>query len=136
MAEIRIRGLREVISALRRIDADIPGEMKEGMTNVAESVASRVRSKVPVLTGRARDSVKGRGGQSKASIVAGGRAAPHYPWLDFGGRVGRNKSISRPFIEKGRYIYPTIAEHDADIRRETDELLKGLIKKAGFDTRA
>lgn len=134
-AKVRITGLREVASALRQIDAELPKAMKQGFTDLADRVADRVRPKVPRRTGKAAESVKGRGTSRGGSIVAGGRAAAHYPWLDFGGRVGPNKSIERPFIREGRYIYPTLRESSTDIREETDELLTGLITKAGFETR-
>jgi hypothetical protein len=68
---------------------------------------------IPKRSGRAAASLKPRSTQTSVRVAAGGTKAPYYPWLDFGGRVGPRKSVRRPFIGDGRYIYPALSEkHD------------------------
>lgn len=129
--EIRIKGLNEFRSALRKIDSELPKELNRGFQKIAERIASATSLKVKHLTGRAASSLTARSG---GKVAAGGSKAPHYPWLDFGGGVGKGKRIKRTFIRKGRYLYPTIAERGPEIKRETDEVLARLARNAGFDT--
>jgi len=132
---VRLVGLREFKGALRQVDSTMPAALKAGFTDIAENVAGAIRSKVPTRSGRAAGSVKARGSQRGGAIAFGGTAAPHYPWLDFGGSTHRSGGgVNRPFIGEGRYVYPTIRDKGDDIKRETDELVGRLAKKAGFTT--
>lgn len=139
---VEIVGLREVQSAFRQIDSDLKGEMKAEFLGIATSVASAARAKVPG-SGGAAGSIKPRGTTRGASIAFGGTAAPHMPWLNFGGSVGRGHrpgvpwsgAIKRDRVEPDRYIYSTIKENGDRIRSEIDGSLKRLILGAGFETR-
>lgn len=133
--QVRVRGVRELSAALRRVSTDAAKEMKLGFKDIAEDVAQTVRGRVPRRTGRAASSVKARGSARGGSIAFGGSAAPHYPWLDFGGNVGPDRRIHRPFIREGRYVFPTIREKGTDIRTRTEELVEKVAKRAGFDVR-
>ena len=129
-----VRGLRELKAAFRKVEGDLKTELKEGFKAIAEDVAGAIRPKVPKRTGRAAGSVKARGSLRGGAIAFGGSAAPYYPWLDFGGRVGINKRIARDFLTEGRYVYPTIREKRDDIIEHTDDLIGHLARKAGFET--
>lgn len=132
---VKFTGLTAFRGALRQMDVGLAGEMKAGFGAIAENVAGAVRAKVPRRTGRAAGSIKARSTMTGGSIAAGGQAAPYYPWLDFGGRVGRNKSIYRPVIPDGRYLYPTIRSKRGEIIRESDAMIERLAKRAGFTTK-
>jgi hypothetical protein len=71
--------------------------------------------------------VKARSTQAYSRVSGGGNKAPYYPWLDFGGRVGKNKSIRRPFLKDGRYIY---AAFFRGRDRYADVLQDALVKVA------
>lgn len=133
--KVETRGIAELKKALKQIDKQLPLELKSGFARIAENVASKIRPKVPKRVGDARASVKARGSQRGGAIAFGGSKAPYYPWLDFGGRVGRNRSITRSFFKEGRYVYPTIKQEQNNIIRETDELMANLAEKAGFEVR-
>jgi hypothetical protein len=135
-SDVRVvtHGIPELQRALKRLGNGAEKELKSEFKDIAEDVAADVRPKVPSISGRAASSVKGRGTSRGGSIAFGGSAAPHYPWLDFGGRVGRNRSIERPFVPEGRYLYPTIREKRPELIRRTDEVIERLAKKAGFTT--
>lgn len=132
---IRVLGIRELVSAFRAVDREIPSEMKTSLFGIVASIAGKIASKFPYVGGGAAGSVKPKASPRGGAIVFGGTAAPYAPWLDFGGRVGRNKSISRPFIRKGRYVYPTIAESHDEIARKVEEAVIRVAEQNSFGVR-
>lgn len=106
MAEaIRVDGLAQFQRNLRRMDADLPKALRVALNQAADVVVSDAKPHVPKKTGKAAGSMKVASTRTAVRVKAGGRRAPYYPWLDFGGAVGKNKSIRRPFLKDGRYIY-------------------------------
>lgn len=124
---------RQSIGQLQRALRKAGDDCKEGITAEMRSIADRIvgdaQQRVPWVTGAAAQSLRARGRVGGASMAAGGTAAPYYPWLDFGGRVGRNRSIKREWRGRpngsGRYIYPAISAH----RDETITRLYALVKR-------
>jgi hypothetical protein len=144
---VEIHGVRDLQKALKQMDTGMEKALKNEFLDIAESVASGVRSKVVKgPTGRASASVKARASNRGASIAVGGTKAPYYPWLDFGGSVGRGHQPGKPWsgairrdwkgvpVGKGRWLYPTITEHRDDIVDQTDDALERLARQAGFET--
>lgn len=107
---IQVRGLRELRGALREVEKTLGPELRKGLNEVAEVVLDTARPMVPTRSGKARSSLKAGSTEKAVQIKAGGKKAPYWGWLDFGGRVGKNKSVKRPFIQDGRYIYPTLTK--------------------------
>lgn len=132
---IRVAGLKDLQKALRDIDRDLPKELAAGLAEASEIVVRAASAKVPFVSGAARASMKPRKQQRGAAIAVGGTKAPYYPWLEWGGAVGRNRSVKRPFIRKGRYLYPTLAEKSPEVKAKVDEVLERLAIRAGFNTR-
>lgn len=130
---VQVRGLKELQRSLRQIDKGLGPEMRKGLNEVAEIVAGSARPLVPVRTGKARASIKAGSSARGAAIKVGGTKAPYFPWLDFGGRVGPEKSVRRPFIPGGRYIYPSLRRHRDDVETKLFEVLERLAAAAGFD---
>lgn len=124
---MKVVGLKEFRRGLKGIETGLPKTMRVTLNSVTDLFIGWVRPQIPARTGAARASLKAQSTQSEARIAAGGPRAPYYPWLDFGGRVGRRKSVVRPFISEGRYIYPTLAERRPDVE---DAMLKGLAQLA------
>lgn len=114
------------------MDADLGKTVRVVLNGSAQLVVDRAVPKIPRRTGTAAGSLKARSSQREARIAAGGRRAPHYPWLDFGGRVGPNKSVERPFLTIGRYIYPTVRDHRGDIQDTMATGLSDLAARAGL----
>ena len=132
---IQVRGIRELDRAFRQVSDGVDDDgLKSAFLEIATSVSTDAASMYPFLRGAASGSVKARASRSRASIAFGGRAAEYAPWLDFGGRVGRNRSIQRELVKGGRYVYPTIAKHRAEIGRKVDDAIESLARRAGFDT--
>lgn len=132
---IQVRGLREFTRSLRQVDAELPKELRKALNVGADLVVSWARPRVPTKTGRARRSVRASSTRTAARVTGGGKRVPYYPWLDFGGRVGRRRSVVRPFERGGRYIYPGYVAQRDEIQ---DVIADGLIstaRRAGFDVR-
>lgn len=125
---VKVEGLKELRRSLRQVSGPEAGKaIQRANKAAAEVVAAAARQRVPVRTGRARSTVRATATQSVASVKFGGARAPYAPWLDYGGRVGRNKTTVRPFKRGGRIIYPALdAERPqviATYERELDNLL-------------
>ena len=58
---------------------------------------------------------------------------PYYPWLDFGGRVGKGKSVRRPFNKGGRYIYPGYAKNRPEVEERLLAALLQVCQQAGVE---
>ena len=126
---IKIDGLAQFSRNLKKLDNDLPKALRIALNEAADVVVSAALPRIPRRTGRAANSVKARSTRTLARVVGGGNRAPYYPWLDFGGRVGRKKSVKRPFFKDGRYLY---VEYFA--KRDSGEfervLLQSLLKIA------
>lgn len=129
---IRIDGLRDLQAALRNIDGQAQKQLRVVLNDTAELVVRSARRKVPTGSGAAAKSVKVRSSQREARVVAGGRRAPYYPWLDFGGKVGRRRSVSRAYRNEGRYLYPAYSRHRRVILATLEKGVVDLARKQGL----
>jgi HK97 gp10 family phage protein len=136
--EIRVEGLAELRRALRQVDdPEALGELRRGLKDAAEIVARDARSRVPVRTGRARDSIRATSGGNKAYVIGGKARVPYYGWLDFGTRTPRrgNRRSVGPWSgsgvgpEKGRFIYKAIDANDREIAREIERALDTALRR-------
>jgi hypothetical protein len=132
---IRIDGLAQFQRNLRKLDTDLPKAMRAALNQAAEVVAADARSRVPRRSGRAAASIRVASTQTAARIRAGSNRAPYYPWLDFGGRVGRKKSVKRPFLKQGRYLYAAYFDkrQSGEFERVLTEALLDVARKAGVE---
>lgn len=142
---IQVRGLREVSNALRKVDREIPKGFRGAFLPIAQRVVNVVQQNVPYLTGRAARSVTARASQRAAAISFGGASAPHFPWLDFGGTVGRGHmpgqawsgSVKRPWagrpLGSGRYVYPAIEDQSEEILAAAEDAVMSAARAAGFE---
>lgn len=137
---IKIENLRELQSALKQLDGESQKQIRVVFNEAAEIIVEGARRLVPRgPSGDARASLKAMSGQREAKVVGGGRKAPYYPWLDFGGRVGRGRtglntgSVHRKFIESGRYIYPTLSRNRQEILETMAEGLARAARDAGLE---
>ena len=136
---VGVEGLKEFKRDLKRIDADLPKELRKRLKAISEAVVVTVRASVPRMTGAAQASLKPRAGQDWAGISypKGGKAwqgvkAPYYPWLDFGGAVGRGKGIKRDRVDGGRYLYPEVGKARPEIYAMGVDALADVGNEAGL----
>lgn len=113
---LNVTGLKEFRRSLKQLDGDMPKALRIAMNKAAELVVDEARPRVPTSSGRAANSIRPQSTGTAVRVTAGGPKAPYYPWLDFGGRVGRRKATVRPFSPDGRYLYPAYFKlRDSDV---------------------
>lgn len=142
--QVEVRGIRELATAFKKIDSDLPDEFKVAFLGIAERVVSKAQSGVPTISGRAAGSIKPRATTRGASVAFGGTAAPYFPWLDFGGTTGRGHgtggggSIMRPWLGRpngeGRYVYPAISSERDNTAAAAEKAVTDVAARAGFET--
>lgn len=103
---VKIQGLKEFRKSLRETKAELPRALRLAFNASVEIVVDDAKPLVSSDTGAASGSIRAQSNQTSAKIVAGGRKAPYYPWLDFGGKVGKYRQVERAWKREGRYIYP------------------------------
>lgn len=131
-ASIGIDGLAEFNRGLRGLDKEAPKQLRIALNGAAELLAGHVRPKVPAITGAARASIKARSTRTSARLSVGGRKAPYFPWLDFGGRTGVNRSVERAFYTDGRYVFVTLKEVRPQIEQALKDGLTQVARDAGL----
>jgi phage gpG-like protein len=107
--------------------------MRQVFNDAAKHVVGRAQPRVPVRTGRLAASIQ------PASTQRTGRVAytrpgsvPYAGFIEFGGRVGRGDSISRPYLRRGRYLFPAAEREREPIMRTLEQSLGDLIRRAGL----
>lgn len=128
---IRIQGLKEFQRALKDMDGESQKLLRVVLNDVARTVATGAGRRVPRQTGRAAASLREQSSQREARVVGGSRKVPYYGWLDFGGRVGRDRAVRRPFIKAGRYMYPTLGANKESLGKALQHGLAQLARDAG-----
>jgi hypothetical protein len=130
---IHVEGLREFSLSLKRLDSDMPKVLRLALKGVGDVVVDDARPRVATKTGKARKSVRSKSTRTSTTIAGGGARVPWYPWLDFGGRVGRGRSVVRPFIKQGRYIYRAYEAERGRIPDLLGDALVGVARQAGME---
>ena len=92
---------------IRRIDENADHRFR----SVADQIATLVRSRVPVVSGRLRGSVEAGESVLGADVSMGGSEAPYAGWIEFGG------VRSRPYLPGGRYLLPAARDAGPELKR-------------------
>jgi hypothetical protein len=130
---IRIEGLAQFNRALRKLDADLPKALRIALNEAAKVVVDYGQARMPRRSGRAVASIRARSTRTAVRVVEGGPRAPYAPWLDFGGRTGRARSVIRTFITEGRYLYPALRDERAAIEKALTGALARVAEQAGLE---
>lgn len=139
---VQVSGLREVRAALRRLgDTESLTDVREALKDAAGVVAEDARRRVPVRSGRARDSIRPTASGNRAFVQGGKASVPYYGWLDFGSRQpisGRPRSVG-PWAspaprgpEEGRFIYPALDATRGDVVDALTEAIERAAHKEGL----
>jgi hypothetical protein len=131
--KIGIDGLAEFNRGLRKLDKEAPKGLKVALNVAADLLISHTRMVVPKRTGAAAKSLQAKSTRTSARVSVGGKKAPYYPWLDFGGKTGRKRSVVRPFYKEGRYLYPTLRKINPEIQAALAGALEQVARDAGLD---
>ncbi|HEX4722846.1 MAG TPA: hypothetical protein VH333_10055 [Pseudonocardiaceae bacterium] len=131
--QIRVDGLKQLNRSLKDLGADMPKALRLAGNQAADIVVAQARPKVPTGPGKgghAASSVKAASTRTAARVKAGGAKFPYFPWLDFGGRVGRKKHVVRPFLKTGRYVWKAYS----DKHEEVATVLAGALDRVIVDS--
>lgn len=132
MAEaIKIKGLAEFARNLKKLDSELPKALRIALNDAANVVVDYAKPLVPRRTGRAKASIKAKSTRNLVRVGAGGKRVPYFAWLDFGGAVGRQKSVKRPFYKEGRYIYKGYFAKRDDFEGALTKALLDVAAQAG-----
>lgn len=133
MAEpVKVVGLKEFTRDLGKVDRELPKAVRLALNDAAGVVLDYARPKVPRRSGAAAASVRAASTRTAVRVKGGGRRAPYYPWLDFGGRVGRARSVERPFYKDGRYIYDGYFKRKDEMVDVMQRRLREVADEAGL----
>jgi hypothetical protein len=130
---IRINGLNEYVRSLKQIDKDLPKVLRVAFNGAGETIVSEARRHIPTKSGKAKASVRAASTQRAFRITGGSKRVPYYPWLDFGGKVGRGRSVARPFLREGRYIYASYYKHRDQLAAGLQTALVDAARAAGVE---
>jgi hypothetical protein len=132
--KIEITGLREFQASLRKMDADLPKQLRLALNEASGLVIDYASAHFDRKTGRAAASLSARSSQREARVALGGARAPYAPWIDFGGE-GRVKGRppKRAFIKDGRYVYQGLKVNRDQITEVMSQALTRLAREAGLD---
>lgn len=132
-ASIRIEGLREFNQALRRLDSELPRMLRLAMNKAADVVVDYGQAHMVRRSGRAAATIKAKSTRTSVRVSEGSKRAAYAPWLDFGGKVGRIRSVSRPYIKGGRYLYPALTDRREEIQAALESALGEVVSAAGLE---
>jgi hypothetical protein len=118
---IKIAGLREFQAALKQMDGETQKQLKAVLDDAARTVV-----------GGAAASIRARSSQREARVMGGSAKVRYYGFIDFGGAVGRNKSVKRHFISEGRYMYPAFHANRDSIYTALQKSIVQLAEDAGL----
>lgn len=128
-----VTGLSQFRSSLRRMDREAAKGLRVALNDAAQLLVDEARPLIPTRTGAARASLKARSTQGAVRVAYGGRKAPYMPWLDFGGRTGPARSVVRPFLSEGRYLYPTLRRNRSEFEDLLLDRIAGVARAAGVE---
>lgn len=132
---ISVDGLSEFARSLRKLDGDLPKALRVALNGCSAYLIEKTTPLIPKRTGAARASLKARSTRTSVRIAVGGPKAPYYPWLDFGGRTGRGRSVVRPYIKTGRYLYPTLNKHRDAFTAIMQNAIVDVARQAGLEVK-
>jgi hypothetical protein len=136
--EIRVDGLPELRSALRKVEAGLPKELSEVGKEVGRFVAEKARSRAYGLGSVAAKSAP----SLRAAAAAGGGAVRlgggggYELGAEFGGQRRPTTMQFQPWRGSGSgagyFLYPSIRDNADQIEQQWTEGVEGLLKRAGL----
>lgn len=130
---IKVDGLAKFSRDLRKVDAELPKGLRVSFNKAAGIVVDWAQPRVPRRSGRASRSVKARSTRTAVRVAAGGPRVPYFPWLDFGGKVGRRRSVDRPYKKSGRYLWAGYAANRDQVADVMADELRKVASSTGWD---
>lgn len=123
--DVDYRGLDQFIAHERRARSTVTEMVDDVMREGADDIARATSGDYPRLTGALAGSVSVEEGQLGASITVD---RVYAGWIEFGGAVGRNNSIVRPYSADGTNLLPKSRAYDFD----DSPAINAWIKRSGL----
>ena len=119
---VKMLGVDEATRDMRKwADQVAPAVAKESRA-FGDQVASKVRGKVPVLTGTLASSVDVSDEKDGVGVSIGD-GVPYAGWIEFGGSRGR------ALIPEGRYLFPTAIDQEEEFARMASDTADDTVGK-------
>lgn len=139
--QISSPNLAAVSDRVQRVTANLSRAFPHLAEDLAHRVLAETQRRIPHRSGTTAATGEVRG----ATVTFGGARAPWYPWLEFGGSVGRGHRRGKPWSGSvkrdwlgapggsGRYLFPALAAVKAECLAEAADALGGAAHDAGFE---
>lgn len=89
---------------------------------------------MPHRSGRLAASIKPASTQTTGQVAySSPTRVPYAGWIEFGGAVGKDNRIRRPYVRQGRFLFPSAEDEREPILRTLARSLDDLIHRAGLD---
>ncbi len=140
--EFKLEGFKEARTALRRLEPELVPELRDGLKAAVTTrtvPTARAKATADSKHGRGRLAASIRAGVNGTTVyIMGGKAAvPYFGWRDFGGDLkpsGRRfNTQTRPFLKRGRYLYPAVDETMPALLLAAAAAFDQTARKVGFN---
>ena len=121
---VTVKGGPELQRAFDRF-GDRLDDLRGVNQEIADEVADEAGARAPVLTGRLRASVKGRGTKRRAYVQAGGRGIPYAGPIHFGW-AARN-------IEPQPFLYDALDDRRGEVVERYAKQVAKLVRKLDME---
>lgn len=127
---LRVEGVEEIIRALQQADEQLQKELHDLISECAEIVFREADSRVPILSGKARHTLrievgKNRNGVFYANVVIGNGTGKNEPFYITFYELGTSRQEPRPFMR------PSLDKSRRKIRQHLIEGLRAAIARQG-----
>lgn len=107
---VKVEGIAAVNATLRHFgNKTLAIELRQAAKQASQVVADEAERRVPVRSGRLRQSIRAAATTRGGVVKAGGARVPYAGWIEYGGTIkfkSRQGGIHRPRLKRGRYIRP------------------------------
>lgn len=134
--QIEVKNLKEVQASLRKLDPALKKSLNAKIKDISGVVAGKAKALTPTGPaggGHVASSVRPFVKSGATGIRFGSAKFPYAGWLEYGGKVGKHKSVSRPFVKTGRYLGRAYVEEKPEILAEMNEAMDQAINEAGLN---
>jgi len=134
---IEVQGAKKLIRQINQLDNGLKQELKGVFIESAAIVYRRALPKVPVRSGRLKDTVRKSATTRQGSVKAGNAKVPYAGPIHFGwpNRPNYNKEWFGGPIAPNPFLYAALDERRDDVEFQFYKGLMKVARKAGLDPR-
>ena len=140
VARVEVTGLKQLLRDARKVERDLPKEMRQQLVPISQFVLSRARQRAQSLGGvhahAARRGLRGGATQNTAWIKLAANTEPTILGAEFGGGARPTTRQFPPWRGSGGgagyFVYPTIRGSVAPITDQLEDALMRFMRSAGF----